>query len=124
MKSHLTEEQKLKKLEWQKGHRAKHWKESYRKVKEKRDTERVEMIRMMGGKCIKCGFDKDMRALQVDHIQGGGCKEQLKISRVRFWRYVMDSFNKKEGKYQLLCANCNFIKRYLNNELMRRLERS
>ena len=35
---------------------------------------RETIIRMLGGKCIKCNFT-DPRALQMDHINGGGTKE-------------------------------------------------
>jgi hypothetical protein len=36
---------------------------------------RQELIMVLGGHCIKCGFS-DWRALQVDHTNGGGAKER------------------------------------------------
>lgn len=72
----------------------------------------------LGGCCIQCGFD-DERALQIDHINGGGSKERKDpgFSRTNHNRRVLQSFLAGENKYQLLCANCNWIKRYENNEL-------
>lgn len=72
----------------------------------------------MGNKCIKCGY-LDWRALQVDHINGGGSKDR-KEQGTGFWEKVIKSYKSGEGKYQLLCANCNFIKRYENNEVKRK----
>lgn len=71
-------------------------------------------LEVLGGKCMKCGFS-DKRALQIDHINGGGGKDRKEQSG-NFNKQVLKSFLKKENKYQLLCANCNWIKRYENNE--------
>lgn len=75
---------------------------------------RNSVIEIMGAKCVRCGFD-DKRALQIDHINSDGRKERG-ISKIIFHRKVISSFLKKENRYQLLCANCNWIKRYENNE--------
>jgi len=37
---------------------------------------RFQIIDLLGGKCVVCGFS-DWRALQVDHIKGGGYKERV-----------------------------------------------
>lgn len=67
---------------------------------------------VLGGVCVGCGFD-DHRALQIDHINGGGGRERAIIKS-------RDAFNKKviadQAGYQLLCANCNWIKRYVCGE--------
>lgn len=77
---------------------------------------RNAVLEALGGKCVICGFS-DKRALQIDHINGGGSKERKKMSfGMQFHRYVLSSFIKGENKYQLLCANCNWIKRVENNE--------
>ena len=66
----------------------------------------------LGGKCIKCGFS-DQRALQIDHINGGGNKDKLRHERDKYYRKIYES---KFNEYQLLCANCNWIKRYEKGE--------
>ena len=81
--------------------------ERHRKsINEYRRKQRLAAIAILGGVCKKCGFS-DVRALQIDHINGGGVKELKKVIR---------SVLNKENKYQLLCANCNWIKRVLNKE--------
>lgn len=97
-------------------------KKYYLKHREKRkvsskvyfDRIRVAVLNVLGGECIKCGFT-DPRALQVDHINGSGHKDRKAIKGV-FYTTVIQSVLNKEVKYQLLCANCNWIKRYENKE--------
>lgn len=84
-------------------------------TKEYYRRKRKAVIEMLGGKCLKCGFS-DFRALQIDHINGNGLKDKKSITRM-YWTHIMESFLKKENKYQLLCANCNWIKRFENNEV-------
>lgn len=68
----------------------------------------------LGGKCVRCGFT-DERALQIDHVHGGGCRELNAAKSVAaFYRKVIAEA--ESGYYQLLCANCNWIKRYENDE--------
>ena len=74
---------------------------------------RIKALVTLGGKCVKCGFT-DYRALQIDHIEGGGHKEILKHRKQMYGRIARGEHDKT--KYQLLCANCNWIKRYEKNE--------
>lgn len=77
---------------------------------------RQAVLEALGNKCNRCGFD-DYRALQIDHIAGGGSKERKeRVYKCDFNKHVMQSFLNNENKYQLLCANCNWIKRFENNE--------
>lgn len=75
---------------------------------------RMAALKILGDKCSKCGFD-DYRVLQIDHILGGGSKDR-QIATRNFNKIVIESALKNEGKYQILCANCNWIKRYERNE--------
>lgn len=102
----------------QKGDRHPAWKggitAAYRKEYPRR--ERAAVIEAMGGKCIKCGIS-DTRVLQIDHINAGGSKERKERKfKYTFNKHVLVSFINGENKYQLLCANCNWIKRAENNE--------
>ena len=77
---------------------------------------RKAVLDALGGVCVKCDYD-DSRALQIDHIDGGGKEERKSIPNTwKFYQVVIDSFQKEENKYQLLCANCNQIKRIVNKE--------
>jgi hypothetical protein len=78
---------------------------------------KMQAYLILGNKCSNpnCavpGGMTDIRALQVDHINGGGTKEIRNFGNDYIYRKIIDG---KKG-YQLLCANCNWIKRHLNNE--------
>jgi hypothetical protein len=79
---------------------------------------RAEILTLLGGKCVKCGFS-DIRALQIDHVNGGGVKHYKgRSSSIRYNKDILDEIKEGSGKYQLLCANCNWIKRYENGEVL------
>ena len=81
--------------------------------------QRLKIIEYLGAKCKWCGFT-DWRALQVDHVNGRGTKENKKIGNYKVLGQVMTDTS---GKYQLLCANCNWIKKYENDEVHRELKK-
>jgi len=84
-------------------------KESWKKhSREKIRKTRTEVVEKMGGKCVNCGYDNN-KALQVDHINGGGGKER-KIYGWKYWKMLNNLADTNE--YQLLCANCHAIKSY------------
>lgn len=96
---------------------------TYRSSQKFRDTRkryreklREEALKILGNKCCFCGF-KDIRCLQVDHIDGGGGKEVKKLGHQGIYLKIRQG-NIKE--YQLLCANCNWIKRVEKNETCQR----
>lgn len=69
-----------------------------------------------GPRCVKCGFE-DIRALNLDHINGGGTKDRRSRPSQTIYLYL-----KREGYpagFQVLCANCNSIKKYENDEFRR-----
>lgn len=79
---------------------------------------RASALAIMGGECVHCGFS-DERALQIDHINGGGTRDLAKKGvGGSFHNVVIRSFLAGENKYQLLCANCNWIKRVVNKEVV------
>lgn len=67
-------------------------------------------------KCTHCGED-DIRVLQLDHIDGGGNEQRQKIGKGsgKVYRWLRDQ-GYPEG-YQVLCANCNIRKTYLDQNL-------
>lgn len=77
---------------------------------------RQKVLTHLGRKCVRCSFS-DERALQVDHINGGGNKQRKTLRWREMYREVLNSEPGK--KYQLLCANCNWIKREENKEHLR-----
>ena len=74
----------------------------------------------LGGKCCRCGFT-DWRALQIDHVQGNGNKEKQLIGQWKMYKKILELESLEMVKeYQLLCANCNWIKRFENSEVTNR----
>jgi len=78
---------------------------------------RKAVLAYLGGKCVwpGCGWE-DERALQVDHVNGGGVRERAKGGHT-YALYVQIISGKREGEFQLLCANHNWIKRVEKGEV-------
>ena len=75
---------------------------------------RTAVISVLGAKCIRCRFD-DPRALQVDHPNGGGRKQRAKFQYVKeYYSYILSH----PEEFDLLCANCNWIKRAERKEYL------
>lgn len=72
---------------------------------------RTRALMFLGGCCTRCGIN-DSRVLQIDHINGGGTKEQKKIGTQGIVKQVF----KFPNLYQLLCSNCNWIKKFEQKE--------
>lgn len=66
-------------------------------------------------KCKRCGFD-DVRALQVDHVNGGGYAHRKSLGNSSTSVYTYLKRNNYPVGFQILCANCNWIKRVENGE--------
>lgn len=87
---------------------------------------RREILTLIGGalRCQCCGYDNDWRALQIDHIHGGGRRDPETANRrgnTNLWamrnKLMRTEYLKSARlKYQVLCANCNSIKRHLRGE--------
>jgi hypothetical protein len=93
------------------------WSNRNKSVRKCQRNLRFKVIELLGGKCNNpdCPIPReiiDKRALQVDHINGGGCKEFKAIGAHGVYRRVL----KHPEDYQLLCVYCNWIKRYIKPE--------
>lgn len=99
------------------AYRLEYRKKFYERDRIERQNIKKKVLDEMGGKCLFCGFS-DYRALQIDHINFDGAKDRFtKYSNgSQYYLKVLASFLSNENKYQLLCANCNWIKRFNNNE--------
>jgi hypothetical protein len=81
------------------------------RARNERQALRRWIISKLGGKCIRCGFS-DWRALQFDHIDSKN-KQERSSGDYGYLKKIVDS--NAEG-FQLLCANCNWIKRFEESE--------
>ena len=65
-------------------------------------------------KCALCSFD-DIRALSIDHINNDGYKHRKEGRNVKdFYRWLKNHCY-PDG-FQVLCMNCQFIKRHNNSK--------
>ena len=85
---------------------------------------RNEIFRLLGNKCgnPNCPIPHekmDKRCLHIDHIHGGGSSGKNKNGRctVLWYRTLLEEINSGSKDYQLLCAYCNWLKRYTNKEI-------
>jgi len=75
-----------------------------------------EVFILLGDKCSVCGLS-DRRALQIDHVNGGGTQEIQSLCPTTYFRKIISEVKSGSKKYQLLCANHNAIKRWESHEL-------
>lgn len=75
---------------------------------------RAELLKVLGGACKRCGFS-DVRALCVDHVNGGGHRESKKLG-ANIYRVALRRIRGGSSDYQLLCGNCNMIKKHERRE--------
>jgi hypothetical protein len=115
------------KLAWQRVNRKSNRPRHTSYHRDWRRQKRHAVIAHLGGRCVgeNCAWVNedgsrgctDWRCLQIDHIRGGGRQERIIYTRSRgTGAYYTDVMKDKTGKYQLLCANCNWIKKYVNDE--------
>jgi hypothetical protein len=93
--------------------------QAYQNIKSK-------IFNLLGNKCanpynIRHGnFLEDKRCFQIDHIHGGGTRqirlEARKHGKYGYLRKILTDLENSSKEYQLLCANCNQIKRIEEKE--------
>ena len=80
---------------------------------------KFKIFSLLENRCTICGFS-DWRALQVDHVNGGGNKERKANNNNNntwgFYKRILEEIEAGSKDYQLLCANCNWIKKWEKNE--------
>ena len=77
-----------------------------------RDLREILFDRLGTHVCARCGFS-DKRALQFDHLNGGGSHHRRSLpSGSAYYRTLVEmSPAEFRQTFQVLCANCNVIKR-------------
>lgn len=81
-----------------------------------RRAKRIALMEYLGGKCAYCAMN-DYRALQFDHIHGGGIKEIKRFgSHEKMCKYYYNHLDEAKTRLQILCGSCNMIKRWEKGE--------
>lgn len=85
---------------------------SYQKYKEKRRIKALQrrrqrkkvLVDLLGGKCVKCGYDKCLYALDIHHKIP---KNKRSPNWEREYNKILKKIKAGSKDYQLLCANCH-----------------
>jgi hypothetical protein len=90
----------------------------YRRRKVRQD--RLAILSHLGPRCVQCGFD-DERALHIDHIQGCGAgRREREALGGSYFATILRKIQAGDQGYQILCANCNAIKKRVMDEVSRK----
>jgi len=87
------------KRQWEKKNKIKRRKQS-------RDQGRIKkrrLVEYLGGKCMKCSYNKCLGILEFHHIKEKSFKMNEKIGN----RCSLESLKKEADKCMLLCPNCH-----------------
>jgi len=82
--------------------------------RQRRGELREKIFDLLGRVCCKCGF-ADIRALQFDHRNGDGYLDRdfsRHCGTILYFKKILANIE----SFQVLCANCNWIKRIENDE--------
>ena len=83
-----------------------------KRLRIKRIEIKVELFKLLGNKCVICGFE-DFRALQLDHKNGKGHQERKRLwGGGTYYAKILEKVKAGNKDYQILCANCNWIKKW------------
>lgn len=93
----------------------KHYARNRYRILQLDNKKRVALVNYLGGQCIKCGYDKDVRALALDHRHGDGYLDRQRLGS-KIQRYYIKNLAEASENLQVLCYNCNAIKVMENGE--------
>ena len=84
-------------------------------AKNKRQTRerKLAVLKAYGGECVCCG-ESTFEFLSIDHVRGGGDAHRREIvanrGYVDIYRWLKEHKCPQDGRFQLLCFNCNMAK--------------
>jgi hypothetical protein len=93
-----------------------HQEEHNTQVREDYYNTKIEIFKILGGKCVSCSYSGI--ALQIDHVNDDGFKERPygKISGGSYYTKILKKIKEGSKDYQLMCPTCNWEKRLKKGE--------
>jgi len=70
-------------------------------------TRKIKCVEYKGGKCLKCGYDKCLAALEFHHRKPKYKNKLLEGNRAFSIKGKWNELKKELNKCDLLCANCH-----------------
>jgi hypothetical protein len=71
----------------------------------KRQSRKLDLVLLKGGKCQQCGYDKCLDALVFHHRDSSS--KTFGLSREYIWKVSWDKLVTEAEKCDLLCCNCH-----------------
>ena len=84
---------------------SRYWRSQYHSSKKKKIwQQKLEIIRLLGGKCTKCD-EVDIRVLDINHIDRS---KKIRPEKGRYtWSFRLKEWKDNMSNIELLCANCH-----------------
>ena len=86
-------------------HRVKQQTNTYHSQTVRAVSRKLELIDLLGGKCKKCGYSKNIAALQFHHLDPNA--KNFKLGHRMLSNRSWDAILEEAQKCILLCANCH-----------------
>ena len=85
--------------------------------KKRRWNRKIQLFNVLGQSICKfCGFSI-WQALQFEHKNGKGAYDKIRFKNLdQFYKHYIENPLEAKNELQICCANCNWIKRFKNNE--------
>ena len=79
--------------------------QSYKAQQNRGRNRKLELVRLNGDKCGRCGYNKNLSALEFHHRDPGSKKFQLDLRSLsnRSWAKILN----EAQKCDLVCSNCH-----------------
>jgi len=74
------------------------------------------LVNRLGGKCIKCGYKKNLSALHFHHKEE--FKKSISLDSRNLSNHRMDLIEKEVLKCELLCSNCHAEHHHPNHSIL------
>ncbi len=83
----------------------------YSSQRDRGESRKLELIKIKGGSCELCGYDKNYSALCFHHLHDKKFQIDIRQCSNRSWETLVEEAN----KCSLLCHNCHMEVHYPNN---------
>lgn len=77
--------------------------QSYASQKKRGLDRKLYFVKRLGGKCIRCGYKKNLAGLAFHHVTG----KEFKLDVRSLSNRKLESINSEIAKCELLCHNCH-----------------
>lgn len=94
-----------------------------RRRRQKFHEKKLEIFRNLGNRCKRC-HNKDIRVLDVHHINSTWKRKPKDIRRTYTWSFRLKEWKENMSNLQLLCANCHRIVTWEKRDLAQNTSKS